>query len=141
MALPSHSQTTSTENRVKTYINDNGDTMVVMHYEDARVLLRDVLEYEYTDSLLTEYKTRDSLNSSIIVIQKKVLDTQVEKITNLETMNTNLEQVIANKDIEIGYKDEIIKQQKKEIRKQKILKIIGFSAAVVLPIVTLIALI
>jgi len=112
-----------------------------MHYEDARVLLRDVLEYEYTDSLLTEYKTRDSLNSSIIVIQKKVLDTQVEKITNLETMNTNLEQVIANKDIEIGYKDEIIKQQKKEIRKQKILKIIGFSAAVVLPIVTLIALI
>jgi len=115
--------------------------MVVMHYEDARILLSDVLEYEYTDSLLTEYKTRDSLNSSIIVIQKSVLDTQVEKITNLESMNTNLEQVITNKDTELGYKDEIIKKQKKEIRKQKILKIIGFSAAVILPIVTLIVLI
>ena len=141
MALPSHSQTTSTEDRVKTYINDNGDTMVVMYYEDARILLRDVLEYEYTDSLLVEYKSRDSLNSSIIEIQKSVLDVQVNKITNLENMNHNLELVIDNKDRELGYKDEIIKQQKKEIRKQKILKIIGFSAAVVLPIVTLIALI
>jgi len=48
--------------------------------------------------------------------------------------------VISNKDREIVLKDNIIKQQKKEIRKQKVLKIIGFSGAIILPIITLIAL-
>lgn len=57
---------------------------------------------------------------------------------NLEQMNENLNEVIINKDKEIAFKDETIKEQKKEIRKQKFLKIIGFSAAVALPILTLI---
>ena len=48
----------------------------------------------------------------------------------------NLEEIIKNKDTEISYKDMIIKQQKKEIRKQKVLKIVGFSSAIILPVVT-----
>jgi len=111
--------------------------MVTMHYEDARLLLEDVLNYEYTDSLLTVYKERDSLNTATITMQKDVLMKMSEENMNLEQMNDNLEQVIANKEEEMSIKDDIIKQQKKEIRKQKIQKIIGFSAAVVLPIITL----
>ena len=143
MALPSLSQTTSIgqKNRVTTTVNEKGDTLVTMSYEDARILLRDVLYYEYTDSLLVVYKERDSLNTSTIKMQKEVLIKLSQEKLNLEQMVSNLEQVIANKDTEIALKDDIIKKQKKEIRKQKILKIVGFSAAIVLPIITLIALI
>ena len=143
MGLPSLSQTTSTgqNNRVTTTVNEKGDTLVTMSYEDARVLLRDVLYYEYTDSLLTVFKERDSLNTSVITMQKEVLVILGQQKLNLEQMITNLETVIENKDVEIGLKDDIIKQQKKEIRKQKILKIVGFSAAIVLPILTLLVLI
>ena len=134
-----HSQNTLTEeNRVKSFINAKGDTMVIMAYEDARVLLKDVLHYEYADSLLSEYKVRDSLNTSTIEMQKDVLMKLGEEKLNLEQMNTNLNEIITNKDKEISLKDDIIKEQKKEIRKQKILKVIGFTAAVVLPILTLI---
>ena len=143
MALPSLSQTTSTgqKSRVTTTVNEKGDTLVTMSYEDARVLLRDVLYYEYTDSLLTVFKQRDSLNTSVITMQKEALVILGQKKLNLEQMITNLETVIESRDIEIGLKDDIIKQQNKEIRKQKILKIVGFSAAIVLPILTLLALI
>jgi len=121
-------------------INERGDTLVTMSYEDARILLRDVLYYEYTDSLLSNYKELDSLNTTIIIMQKDVLVKLGQEKLNLEQMVTNLELVITNKDTEIYLKDDIIKQQKKEIRKQKVLKIIGFSAAIILPILTLIAL-
>jgi len=114
--------------------------MVVMAYEDARILLRDVLYFEYTDSILMVYKERDSLNTKIISLQKEVLMKMGQEKMNLEQMNSNLEKIIGNKDSEIVLKDNIIKQQKKEIRKQKALKIIGFAGAIILPIVTLIAL-
>jgi hypothetical protein len=142
MVLPSLSQTTSIgqKNRVITTVNENGDTLVTMTYEDARILLRDVLYYEYTDSILVVYKERDSLNTSTITMQKEALVKIGQQKLNLEQMVTNLERVVLNKDIEIDLKDDTIKQQKKEIRKQKILKIIGFTAAIVLPILTLIAL-
>lgn len=139
MALPTHSQTTSTnKSRVKTYIDAKGDTMVVMGYEDARTLLRDVLHYKYTDSLLVVYKLRDSLNTNMITLQKDVLLKLSEQKTNLEDMVINLEKVIINKDTEITIKDGIIKKQKREILKQKTFKFIGIAGAIILPIVVLI---
>ena len=141
MALPVHSQTTSTEDRIKSFVNEKGDTMVVMSYEDAKLLLRDVLYYEYVDSLYHEYKDRDSLNMNTIAMQKNILDAYAQKITNLEIMNTNLNSVITNKDTELSFKDDIIKEQKREIRKQKRLKVLGFIGSVVLPIVVVIVLI
>ena len=138
MGLQSQSQTISTEKRVRSFINERGDTMVVMTYSDAKVLLRDVLYYEYVDSLYMEYKERDSLNTNTIVIQKNILDGYVQKVTNIKLMNDNLNLVLSNKNSELTLKDDIIKQQKKEIRKQKILKTLGFIGSVVLPIVVVI---
>ena len=36
-------------------------------------------------------------------------------------------------------REDTIKQQKKEIRKQKLLKLVGFTTSIILPILTLIA--
>jgi hypothetical protein len=49
----------------------------------------------------------------------------------------NQKLIVSNKDKEIVILNDIIKKQKKEIRKQKVLKIMGFSAAVILPITVL----
>ena len=141
MALQVHSQNILTEkNRVETFIDSKGDTLVIMTYEDARILLKDVLEYEYADSLLIEYKGRDSLNNRTITLQKEVIMKMSKEKKNLNTIIDNLNKVNTNKDSELTLKDDIIKKQKNEIRKQKFLKIIGFISAVILPVVVLLVL-
>ena len=136
MGLQGNCQSSSTNTRVWTYVDDKGDTIVSMHYEDARILLKEVLESDYTDSILVEYEVRDSLNQKTIQLQKEVLMKMGQEKMNLEQMITNLEEIIKNKDAEIIYKDDIIKQQKKEIRKQKALKLVGYAGSIILPIIT-----
>ena len=138
MVLPSLSQSISIEGRVETFITEKGDTLVIMGYEDARTLLEDVLECEYSDSLMTVYIERDSLNTRTITLQKEVLIKMGQENLNLETMLTNLEDIIINKDVALLLKDDIIKQQKKVIRKQKFLKLLGFTGSILLPIIVLI---
>ena len=45
------------------------------------------------------------------------------------------------KNEELGFKENTINQQKKEIRKQKLLKLAGFTTSIILPILTLLAMI
>ncbi len=108
-----------------------------MHYNDAKILLEDVLHYEYTDSLLTEYKTRDSLNTEKVSLQLTQINILTEQNTNLQQMLDNFDSVIANNAAEKVLLEDTIKQQKEEIRKQKFLKVVGWCAAVVIPILTL----
>ena len=139
MILPIHSQIIS-KGEVKETINSNGDTLVIMHLEDARVILSDLLEYEIVDSLLTVYKEKDSLNTNTITLQKDVITKLSQKSQNQEYQISNFESILANKNQELQYKDDTIKEQKKEIRKQKLLKLTGFAGSIILPILTLIAL-
>ena len=92
-----NTSTTEGTTRVTSYVNQQGDTMVSMHYEDARLLLKDVLYYEFTDSLLTEYKMRDTLNTGKIELQKSLIDNLSKENVNLETMVENLEQIITTR--------------------------------------------
>jgi len=112
-----------------------------MNLEDARIVLSDLLEYEVVDSLLTVYKEKDTLNTNTITLQKDVIVKLTQKSENQQSVIDNFEQILSNKDIEINLKDQVIEKQKKEIRKQKALKIVGFIGSIILPIITLIALI
>jgi hypothetical protein len=136
MALPVNSQITLKKGQVKTFVNETGDTLIAMRLDDARTILTDVLNYQLADSLVKEYEAKDKEKSKIITLQKEAIVKLTEKSENQEAQIANLELIIKNKDTEIGYKDEIIKQQKKEIRKQKVLKILGFSGAIILPVMT-----
>jgi hypothetical protein len=141
MKLQVNSQTTSTtENRVKTFINEKGDTLVQMCYKDARTLLKDVLEYQYADSLLSVYKDRDSLNTKTITLQKETIIKLSLKESNYETIIGNLKGINKNKDSEIDLQLDIIKQQNKEIKKQKLYKTLSAIGAIILPIITLLTL-
>ena len=139
MILPIHSQTIL-RGEVKEIINSDGDVLVVMHLEDARIILNDLLEYEIADSLLTVYKEKDSLNTNAISLQKDVIFKLVEKSENQQYQIENFKEVLDNKNEELGFKEDTIKQQKKEIRKQKLIKLVGFTTSIILPILTLIAL-
>jgi hypothetical protein len=140
MALQAKSQSTLTEetNRVFTYVNEFGDTMVSMSIVDAKTLLEDVLHYEYADSLLNVYIDKDSLNNKRFEIQKTTILKLTQLNTNQSEIIDNLGEVVKNKDSENNLKDDIIKQQDKEIKKQKILKKFGFGGSIVLPIIVLI---
>ena len=138
MALPMSSQNISIgDSRVKTFITQKGDTLVIMCHNDARLLLEDVLHYEYSDSLLNIYKVRDSLNTNSITIQKEAIIKLSQKGLNFEAIIENLNKLIANKDSEVALKDDTIKEQKKEIKKQKLYKVLGIIGGIGLTILVL----
>lgn len=137
MAFQTLSQTTSTP-RVQTIVNSKGDTLIQMSLADAKIILVTVFDKQVADSIISIYERRDSLQTSNITLLKTDVEKLRSKNNNLETMLLNDTKIIVNKDNEINLHLETIKQQKKEIRKQKVLKVIGWTAAVVLPITTII---
>lgn len=137
MAFPTLSQITSTP-RVQTIVNAKGDTLIQMSLADAKIILVTVFDKQIADSLISVYETRDSLHTSTITLLKSEVDLLRSKNNNFEKIILNDTNIIANKDAEINLHLDTIKKQKKEIRKQKFLKILGFTAAVVLPITTII---
>lgn len=142
MVFQANSQDTLTKrtDRVFTYVNEFGDTMVSMSVEDAKIILEDILKYEYTDSLLQAYKEKDSLNIQKNIKQESIILKLSELTTNQREIIKNLEEVVKNKNNENEFKDNIIDQQRKEIKKQKILKKLGFTGSIILPVLVLILL-
>jgi len=136
MALPLNSQVILKPNQVKAFVSETGDTLIAMRLDDAKTILSDVLNYQIADSLVKVYEQKDKENGNIILIQKSVITNLTEKCENQEKQLKILEEIIGNKDSEILLLNDVIKQQKKEIRKQKLLKIAGFSGSIVLPVIT-----
>jgi hypothetical protein len=134
MALPLNSQITLKKGQVKAFVSDNGDTLITMRLDDAKLILTDVINYQIGDSIIKQYELKDKESSKVITLQKDAILKLNEKNLNNENSITILETVIKNKNEEILLKDDIIKNQKKEIRKQKLLKIGGFSSAIILPV-------
>ena len=139
MVLPTISQTTS-NGTIESVVNKDGDTLVIMSLSDAKLILSDLLEYEITDSLLNVYVERDSLNTEKIILKDNIIEKLELQNKNKDEIIKNLNTIVSNKIKEIEYKDLTIEDQKKEIKKQKNLKKVGFIGAVVLPILTLIIL-
>lgn len=139
MVSPILSQTIS-KGEVRTIV-ENGDTLVIMNLEDAKVILNDLLEYEIADSLLTVYKEKDTLNTNTITLQKEVIFKLMEKSENQQSQIDNFQQILDNKNSELGMKEDTIKQQKKELRKQKFLKFLGLGGSIILPIIAILLLV
>jgi hypothetical protein len=110
--------------------------MIQMSVSDAKLLLNDVLEKRVCDSTLVEYIEMDKSKSSIISLQSDKIKLTEEKLTNTGLMVWNLESVVKNKDTEIDLHLATIKEQVKEIRKQKRLKVLWISVAILSPLIT-----
>lgn len=137
MALQVDCQTTSKSiERIK-YVKINGDTFIQMSLEDAKVILKGVLDSEIADSLINIYTFRDSVNSGIISMQIEEIRLLQEKSFNQEMLSNNLEEILDNKDSEVALLNKIIIDQKKQIRKQKFIKTLALIGDVALPVITL----
>ena len=139
MVLPVASQTIS-KGEIKSIVNKEGDTLIIMTLEDSKLILSDLLQCEITDSLLNVYIERDSLNSKKIILKDEIIEKLKLKDKNSEEQIKNLTTILGNKDKEISLKNETIEDQKKEIKKQRNLKRLGFIGSIALPIITLILL-
>lgn len=131
------SQNISKQPRIQTVINSKGDTLIQMTLADAKFILTDLLDKQVMDSLITSYQLNDSLQGVTIDLQLEKIRVLVEKNDNQLSINNNNQLIINNKDAEILLLNDIIKKQKRAILKQKILKVVGFSAAIILPITVL----
>jgi len=133
-----HSQTISTkENRVKTVVI-NEDTLIQFKLSDAKLILTDVLEKQKLDTIVKEFINLNIIKDSTINTQKKIILDLGKIVYNDNIIIENQNYLINNKDIEVSLLNDVIKKQKREIRKQKILKMIGFTGAIILPITVLI---
>ena len=131
IALQVNSQTIS-KGTVKTLVNDKGDTLIVMNVSDAKVILTSVLDKEYSDSIIALYKLNDSTSQQTITLGLKEISDlqQISANKDIEIKNLNL--IITNKDSEITLLNKTIKQEKRLIAKQKIMKVIGYAVIVLL---------
>lgn len=136
--LPTLSQTISkSKPRVTTVVTAQGDTLVQFKIKDAKKLLADVLDKKIVDSLVNVYMLRDGIQKNTIDLQVSQIKAMQQKSDNQAQQVINLEKMIANKDEEVAILNNTIEDQKKEIRKQKRLKTLGFVGAIVLPILVL----
>jgi hypothetical protein len=115
----------------------NGDTLITMPLKDARVILKGVLDGEIADSLLNVYIERNKLNNDVIQLQVKEIRALQDKSNNQAQLCGNLQTIVTNKDAEIADLNAIIKKQKHEIRKQKVIKTIALIGDIALPVLTL----
>lgn len=134
------SQITLKKGEVKTFVNERGDTLIAMRIDDAKLILTDVLNYQIADSIIKQYELKDIENNKVILLQKEAIVKLTEKSENQSKQIELLNQIIGNKDSEVTLLNNIITDQKREIRKQKTLKIIGFSGSVILPILAVLLL-
>jgi len=115
----------------------NGDSLLQLSIEDGRILLRAVLDGEIANSLIHVYTTRDSVNKSTIGLLEDKITILQDKNSNQVLIINNLENIKNNKDGEILILNDTILTQKKDIRKQKLIKKIALIGTVVLPVATL----
>ena len=115
--------------------------MIEMSICDAKTILKAVLKSEMSDSIIYVYAKNDS-------IMMNVINQQTEEIKKLnivsyskDTINQRLDKVNKNNKSELALKDNVIADQKKEIRKQKTIKVLALIGDVALPILTLLAVI
>lgn len=134
------SQITLKKGEVKTFVNERGDTLIAMRIDDAKLILTDVLNYQIADSIIKQYEFKDIENNKVILLQKEAIVKLTEKSENQSKQIELLNQIIGNKDTEVTLLNNIITDQKREIRKQKTLKIIGLSGSVILPILAVLLL-
>lgn len=114
-----------------------GDTLIAMHLDDAKIVLKGVLDGEIADSLVKVLVERDKVKNGIIELQTKEIKKLQEQSKNKDLQRANLDGIIKNKNTEIATLEAIIAEQKREIRKQKIIKTLALVGDVVLPVLTL----
>ena len=118
-------------------INKQGDTVLLINLSDAKIILSDLLDKPIVDSLIIAYKNKDIQSNAVISLLKSQIDLLQAKSDNRDEQTNNLNQMISNKDIEISLTKNEILELRKELKKQRVVKKIAISTAIILPLLIL----
>lgn len=136
--LSVNSQTISKQ-RVYKSVNENNDTVISFLLSDAKFLLSELKVAELNDSIIRTYQRKVILQDSIIFKQSKQISLLEDKNRNSDKINYNQSLLLDNKDMELLMVEDIIKQQKRTIRKLKITKFVLVGIITVSPLMLLLA--
>jgi hypothetical protein len=110
--------------------DSSGEVYLHMHIETAKILLVDILDYEFiVDSIIPNYKLRDSLNSNLITLQVSKIEELQSQSDNHKQQNEQLWVVIDNLKKISGFKDLTIDNAESKINLERIKKTLGFVGA------------
>jgi hypothetical protein len=137
MLLQVHSQALSKNQRIKVIVTERGDTALQMNISDARIVLGLLLEKEVNDELLVKYIERDSLNQNLVTISNQKMMGLQNSNDILNVIIDNLNKKSSNDEAMIKELRNEIRKKEKEIKKQRVLKTLGFIGCVILPVLTL----
>ena len=129
-----HSQNTLKEERVKTFKDINGIKYTAFIDSDAKLILKDILEKEVLDSLITEYMLKDKNQTVVINTQSSIINELKIKVSDSNKYIDNLNSISTNKNSEIEKLNLDLTSARKEVRKQRFLKKIAFSLVVLIPV-------
>lgn len=118
-------------------VNKAGDTVLLINLSDAKIILSDLLDKPIVDSLIIAYKNKDVQSNTVISLLKSQIDLLQAKSDNRDEQTNNLNQMINNKDIEISLTKNEILELRKELKKQRLVKKLAISTAIILPLLIL----
>jgi hypothetical protein len=129
VALPTHSQNTLINKKVVTsFVDTDGDTMLIMSLTNGRKLLKKFTIYDLNNQELNEFILKDSLNNIKLQINDLISFKKEQQYQNCLKINENKEIIIRNR-------EEAIETLEKEVNKQrtyKMLSLIGGGLLLVL---------
>ena len=112
-----------------------------MNISDAKVILNRILSADITDSILSLYQRSDSLKGKTITLQVEEIKLLQLKSNGQDTLINNLTKILSNDKEEIKIINQSLKEEKKEVHKQKLYKSLALVGDVVLPVITAIVVI
>lgn len=104
-------------------LNENSDTTICFSINQGKYLLKQVYKLKECDTLYSICNQQLLLSDSVIANQKINIDSYKKIVSNQYIL-------ISSKDAEIDMLDEKIKEEKKNVRKQKVYRWLTFGVSV-----------
>ncbi len=106
-----------------------------MNVQDARVILNDLLDKQYVDSILDVYEENEKIYKTTIALALIDIEKLQTVSKNQDVQVSNLTSIINGQKTQISYLESTVIGQNNIIKKQKTLKILGFIGVGILTII------
>lgn len=137
IGFPVNSQNAVSPVKSKTtmVIDTKGDTIFQFKDTDTKIVLKEVLTKEATDTLVKAYVVKDKLQHSSVTLEFNVLNDKSGEGEHKTALSGSIDKAVEKKDGEINRLNSVVKTQEKEIKKQKFLKLTAYIGGVIIPII------
>ena len=116
-------------------IDTKGDTIFQFKDTDTKIILKEVLDKEVLDTIVKAYIVKDKNQKSSVTLEFNVLNEKSAENEGKSLVSGSIDKAVEKKDGEINRLNSVVKTQKKEIKKQKFLKLTAYIGGIIIPII------